>query len=94
MKEKDDVFYKVEVERLNSTWPNAPYRVWVRVYLNGEYSSELTILPHAWSVKRAKAKALKHILDIQKIVDTGMKFGVVFTIDGKVDAMEKALAEV
>ena len=48
----------------------------------------------AHSAEGAKKKALKHLLGVQKDVDAGLKFGVVFTTQGTAAEIKKQLESV
>lgn len=75
-------------------------------FLFGQYRWEVEVQPDAsstrqeyelrgtgttHSVAKAKRKALKHILSVQKDLDKGVTFGVQFWEEGGVEEMKKSL---
>jgi hypothetical protein len=58
---------------------------------NGLYMSDLSDCGWAKSLDKAKAKALNHILKVEKTIGDGDKFGVMLNIQGTAAEVTKAL---
>jgi hypothetical protein len=97
---KDIYRYEVNIERKKQNdWMDAPYYWEVRVYRSTTVDNEdgtktvegeecvyeLQKRAYARSVQRCKKKAIKHILSVDKEVNSGVTFGVVFSVKGSAD---------
>lgn len=93
------MFYRVKVERKRFTDVfdrlSGEYHWSVECYKdsgeNTRQEYDLRGSGFSRTADKAKAKALKHLLGVQKDVDAGLKFGVMFELSGTSEAMKKAL---
>jgi hypothetical protein len=58
---------------------------------NGSYQSDLSQCGWAKTLEKAKAKALKHILDVETKLGEGEKFGVYISVEGTAEEVTKEL---
>lgn len=63
----------------------------VDVRVNNSYQSDLSECGWARGLNKARAKALKHILGVDKKVGDGEKFGIVINAEGTAEQVRKVL---
>ncbi len=63
----------------------------VDVRTNGSYQGGLNKYGWAKTLEKAKAKALKHILKVEKKLGEGEQFGVIISVDGSAEKVKKEL---
>ena len=93
------MFYRVKIEKKRYTDAfdrmTGSYHWEVECYKDSDENTrqdwELRGTGFAHSANGAKKKALKHLLGVEKDIEAGLKFGVVFELSGTGEAMKKAL---
>lgn len=88
------VIYRVKVERKRREyWFEYKYWYDVETEVDGQRNYELNCYGYAKSPDSAKKKVLKHILEVEKDIQKGMKFGVIFTTKGTAEEIQDQLGE-
>ena len=92
------MFYEVNIERVNrdGRW-DAPYLWEVTVFdEKGQDRQHWSLRGrgYVYSIQAAKKKALKHIMNVEKQNDKGIKFGVVVQYAGSAEQIKQQMDKV